>query len=297
MSNARADRLWKLQHRYAPYLFVAPFVVLFAAFMLYPLVRSFVLSFYKAAGVRHEEFVGLDNFRFILTDRIFWGALANTVLYTVLFLIVWIPAALGLAVLLNNPSVRWRSAWRFAFFSTHLVGGVFAAVLFAMVLSPREGLLNRLLGVEINWLGNPDLVLPAILIAAWWISIGFGMIYFLAALQAVDRELYEAAEVDGATPWQKFWQVTVPGIRPMLVFMLIVGTIMSFQLFELPWVLFQSSAGPGSRGLTIVMFLYQQGFETGDLGYAAAIGWALVLILSFVAAAQIRITRAAREED
>jgi ABC-type sugar transport system permease subunit len=295
------SRFWSLQHRAAPYLFVLPFALLFLCFTLYPLVRSLVLSTYKTVGPRHEIFAGLDNYRFILGDRLFWLAVTNTVSYTIAFLCCQIPLALGLALLLNSKRVWGRSAFRFAFFSTHLVGNVFVAVLFAQLLSPRSGLVNlaisKLIGrqVEISWLGNPNLAMPSVLIAALWLSVGFGMIYFLAALQAVDQELYEAAEVDGAGPLSKFWHVTLPGIRPVLIFMILVGTIGAFQLFELPWVLFQQTPGPDQRGLTIVMYLFQMGFQVNDLGLASAVGWMLVLMILVVALLQLKVSGATRD--
>src|SRR4051812_7827061 len=180
------ERLWKLQQKLAPYLFVSPFVILFCCFMLYPLCRSVVLSFYKAAGPRQMKFVGLDNFRFILSDRIFWAAVANTTYYTVLFLSLQLPLSLILAILLNNPRLKFRNFFRFAFFSSHLVGGVFVAVIFGMLLAQRHGLINQaigaafpFIGTEVNWFGKPELAMPAVVIAALWISIGYGMIYFL----------------------------------------------------------------------------------------------------------------------
>jgi ABC-type sugar transport system permease subunit len=296
-----ASRVWSLQHRAAPYLFISPFVLLFTIFILYPLARSLMLSTYKTVGPRHQIFAGLDNFRFILGDRLFWLAVVNTVSYTIAFLLLQIPLALGLAMLLNSRRVACRGAFRFAFFSTHLVGQVFVAVLFAQLLSPRSGILNlaisKILGhrVEISWLGNPNLAMPSVLIAALWLSVGFGMIYFLAALQAVDLELYEAAEMDGAGHWSKFWHVTLPGIRPVLIFMILVGTIGAFQLYELPWVLFQQGAGPDNRGLTIVMYLFQMGFQVNDLGLASAVGWLLVLLILAVAIAQLRLSGATKE--
>ncbi len=294
------SRFWKLQAALAPYLFVAPFVVLFAVFMLYPLVGSLALSLHDTAGPRSTQFVGLGNYRYLLTDRLFWGAVANTVYFTIAFLAVQIPLALGLAILLNSPRVRWRHFLRFAFFSAHLVGHVFVAVLFALLLSTRGGLVNQAISwvmnrpIEINWLGRPELAMPAILLAAWWVSTGYAMIYLLAALQAVDRELYEAAEVDGAGHWRRFLHVTLPGIRPVLIFLLVVGAIGGFQLFELPYVLF-NGPGPNSRGVTIVMYLYMLGFEGGNLGYAAAVGWMLVLMIAGMSFLQLRLTGALKE--
>ena len=295
------ERLWAFQHRAAPYVFVSPFVVLFCVFLLYPLARSLVLSMYKTAGPENEKFVGLANYAFLLTDPLFWWSVLNTSLFTVAFLVIQIPVSLGLAVLLNNRRVRFRGAFRFAFFSTHLVGPDFVAVLFSILLNARQGLLNQVIGavvgtpVQINWLGSPYLAMTSVLLAALWLGIGWGMIYFLAALQAVDLELYDAASVDGAGKWQQFLHVTLPGIRPVLVFMILIGSIGAFQLFELPYVLF-NGPGPAQSALTIVMYLFATGFEAGDLGYAAAIGWLLVLILFGLALLQLKLFKAGRDD-
>ena len=284
MQTSRPHRLWSLQYRLSPYLFVLPFVVLFCVFLLYPLARSVYLSLHHAGGTPSQQFIGLGHYRYILTDPIFWLACANTVAFAVLFLAVQVPASLGLAMLLNRRDVRFRNAFRFAFFSSHVVGGVFVAVLFRLLMAPRQGLINKaigalpLLGSDNNWLGDPVLARPAVVIAALWLSIGWGMVYLLAALQAVDRELYEAAQVDGASPWWRFWHVTLPGIRPVLAFLVLVGTIAALSLFELPYVLFQGF-GPKLAGMTIVMYLYEHGFMAGDISFAAAVGWILVVII------------------
>ena len=290
-------RLWALQHRFAPYLFVAPFVILFLCFMIYPLARSIVLSMYKTAGPNHLRFVGISNYLFLLKDRLFYIAVGNTFYFTIVMLLLQIPLALGLAMLLNSKRIFGRSLFRFAFFSPHLVGQVFVAIIFTLLMAQRHGLVNRMTGAllpfvgsEIDWLGRPELAMPTIVMAALWLSVGYGMVYFLAALQSVDIELYEAAEVDGAGKWRRFWRVTVPGIRPVLVFMVLVGTIGSLQLFELPYVLFQGS-GPNYSALTIVIYLFQTGFETGDIGYASAVGWALVVVIGVVAMIEFVVVR------
>jgi len=297
-----SDRLWTLQHKYAPYLFVAPFVILFCIFLIYPLGRSIALSLYKTSGPNHMKFVGLGNYRFLLSDLLFWRGALNTIVYAILLLSFQIPGSLALALLLNRRDLRFRNFFRFAFFAPYLVGSVFVAIIFGLLLAERHGLVNRMIGfflpfigTEINWLGKPTLVLPAIVMAALWLSLGYGMIYFLAALQSVDRELYEAAEVDGAGKWKQFVHVTLPGIKPVLVFMVLVGTIGALQLFELPWVLLQGS-GPNQAGLTIVMYLFQVGFQTGDIGLASAIGWMLVFFILIIALVQLWLTRAAAED-
>jgi ABC-type sugar transport system permease subunit len=177
---------------------------------------------------------------------------------------------------------------------------VFVATVFALLFQSRTGLVNAGLhslfstwDPEFAWLDRH--VMLSLIVASVWLYAGFNMIYFLAALQNVSRELVEAASLDGAGPWARFRHVVLPEIRPVAGFVLLLALIGSFQAFELPWVLLNNSAGPDNRGLTIVMYLYQTGFLTGDLGYASAIGWVLGLILAGAAALQMRATR--REES
>lgn len=310
MTSPASGLSWfRLQHRYAPYLFVSPFLVLFAAFGLYPILRSLILAFYATNGPRSEVYVGLANFRFLLTDSDFHTAVRNTALYAVLAVGTQLPTALGLALLLSQKWLRGREWFRLAFFSPHLVGQVFVGVLFSVLFVPQYGLLNRALhGVtsqlnaaipavqpvplDTKWLSNPDLVMPALVITSLWMYAGFHMIYFLAALQAVDRDLYEAAEVDGANGWQQFLAVTLPGIKPVTIFILVTSTIGSFQLFELPYIMLGNSAGPNNAGLTVVMYLYNTGFVTGDLGYASTVGWTLALGVLAISLVQMRLTGA-----
>jgi ABC-type sugar transport system permease subunit len=288
------DRMWRFQQRAAPYLFVAPFLVLFAAFLAYPMARSLALSFCRTAGPQHRVYVGWANYRHLLLHDLPFGlSVVNTVGFTAAFVLLQVPISLGLAVLLNSRRVRWRSFFRFAFFSSYLVGQVFVAVIFYQLFA-ANGLINKILSAEIPWLTSPSLALPSVLIADLWMTAGYGMVYFLAALQAVDPELYEAANIDGAGGWQSFIHITLPGIRPVLIFVIVVGTIGGFQLFELPYVLLQGP-GPSFRGLTMVMYLFIVGFNNGDLGYASAIGWVLVVLLAGVTLIQLRFFGITRE--
>lgn len=294
------QRLWNAQRRAAPWMFLAPFVAVFAVFMLYPLYRSVALSLHQSVGPQSQHFVGLEHYRFFLHDQLFWLAVLNTAAYTSAFLAVQIPASLGLALALNSRRLRCRNAYRFAFFSTHLVGYAFVAIIFMLLMAQRHGAVATALGrirpawSEINWLGDPLLARATLVLSGLWLMTGWGMIYFLAALQSVDRQLYEAAQVDGAGKWSCFWHITLPGIRPVLSFLVIAGTIAGFQLFELPYILFQGP-GPSWSGLTVVMYLYQNGFEVGDIGAASAIGWLLVGMILLVSLAQVRIMRFGRE--
>lgn len=292
---------WRWRQRWVPYLFLAPAGGLFALFLAYPLVRSAVLSFYKSAGPRNEVFVGWGNYVFLLQDRYFWWAVVNTVLFTVGFVVMLVPLALGLALLLNHRRVWLKNVFRLAFFSTYLVGQVFVAVIFATLLGGRQGLVNRLLvdggmmAEPIGFLTDPRWSMVSMWIAALWLMSGYGMVYLLAALAAVDEQLYDAAAVDGANGWERLVHVTLPGIRPVLWFLVLVGAVGGLQLFELPYVLFHGP-GPNSAGLTVVMYLFITGFEVGDLGYASAIGWALVALIGVFSAFYLYSTGLLPEE-
>lgn len=281
--------------RVAPWLLVLPFVLVFVTFTLYPLVRSGSLSAHQTFGPAHERFVGVSNYRFLLTDHLFWRAVWNTTVFTLGSVLIQLPLALGLALMLNRIDVRGRAWFRLVFFSPVLVGVVFVAMMFAVMLEKQTGLVNRGLHQLIGWdLDFPWLstyAMPALILASLWQYVGFNMVYFLAALQNVNRDLVEAATVDGAGPWSRFKAVVLPAIRPVGTFVVLLSIIGSFQLFELPYVLLNSSAGSDNQGLTIVMYLYQRGFEAGDLGYASAVGWVLAAILIVFAVLQRRLSR------
>lgn len=294
----RTSRWFVLQSRMAPYLFVSPFLILFATFGVYPIAKSLMLSFYVTNGPKSTVFVGLQNFRFLLSDPDFHTAVWNTAVFAFWSVFLQLPLSLGLALLLNSVWVKGRELLRLSFFSPNLLGQVFVGVLFSVLFIPQYGLVNRFLNaiakipLDTKWLSNPDLVMPALVLTSLWMYVGFNMIYFLAALQAVDKDLYEAATVDGANAWHQFWAVTLPGIKPVAVFVLVMSTIGSFQLFELPWIMLNNSSGPDQAGLTIVMYLYQTGFVTGDLGYASTVGWTLALGVLLISLFQMRVTGA-----
>jgi ABC-type sugar transport system permease subunit len=187
------------------------------------------------------------------------------------------------------------------------MGLVFVSILGALAFEKRAGLINQALdAARINdllvWVtGNdawlePDWlqqhVMATLILISLWLYVGFNMIYFLAALQSVDKSLMEAAEIDGAGPWGKLRHVVFPSVKPVATFVILLSMIGSLQLFELPYILLESSGGPDNKGLTIVMYLYQNGFDLGDLGFASAIGWVLALILIGLALVQVKLTRA-----
>lgn len=277
-----AGRTWN--DRLTPWLLLSPFLFVFAVFVAYPLGRATVLACQQTFGPGTARFVGFDNFRFLLQDNLFWTAARNTALYTCGSVLIQLPLALGLALLLNRDRLRGRAVYRAVFFAPSLVGVVFVAMIFALLFEKRTGLINQLLhrsvgfDLEFPWLEAH--VMWALILASLWQYVGFNMVYFLAALQNVPRELLEASRIDGAGSWPRFMHVTVPAIRPVAAFVVLLSILGSFQLFELPYVLLNATTGPDNRGLTIVYYLFQTGFQTGDLGYASAIAWMLAIVLA-----------------
>jgi ABC-type sugar transport system permease subunit len=281
----------------APWLLLAPYIAVTCVFTLYPLANAAVLAFYQTNGPASRVFVGIDNFRFLFSDPVFYRALGNTTVFALCSVFIQLPLSLGLSLLLNSGNDKWKSFFRLVLFSPNLVGQIFVGILFSVLFTPRYGLINRFIqaltgwGLERQWLGDPALVMPAIVVTALWVYVGFNMIYFLAALQGVDKSLEEAARIDGANRFQVFWNVTLPAMRHVVMFVVITSIIGSFQLFELPLALLPLSNGhgPDNAGLTVVGYLYDVGFNAGDLGLGSAVGWVVALIITLVSAVQLRL--------
>ena len=303
VGNAQKRATGKLGPGRWPYAFIAPYVLVTLVFMLYPLLNAAILAFHQTNGPASKVFVGLDNFRYLATDPIFHNALWNTTVFALCSVLIQLPLSMGLALLLNSDKSRAKGFFRLILFSPNLVGQVFVGVLFGVMFTPRYGLINRFThellgwGLEKQWLGDPALVMPAIVITALWIWVGFNMIYFLAALQSVDKSLEEAARIDGANRWQVFWNVTLPSIRHVVVFVVVTSIIGSYQLFELPLAMMPESygKGPDNAGLTVVTYLYDIAFNYGDLGLGSAIGWTVALVIFALSLVQLKMSRIAEE--
>ncbi len=288
---------------YAPYLFLAPYLLLTSVFLVYPLIRAAILAFYQTNGPASQAFVGFGNFTFLFSDPVFYKALRNTTVFAIASVFLQLPLSLGLAVLLNQGQSKFKAYLRLILFSPNLVGQIFVGILFGVLFTPRYGLVNRFFqelfgwGLEEQWLGTPALVMPAIILTSLWVWVGFNMIYFLAALQGVDKSLEEAARIDGASRFQVFWHVTLPSMRHVVVFITVTCIIGSYQLFELPLALLSSSqgAGPDNSGLTVITYLNEVAFNQGDLGLGSAIGWTVALIIFAISLVQIRLTGVAEE--
>lgn len=292
----------------APYVFLMPYLLLTSVFFVYPFLRAVALAFYQTNGPRSKVFVGLDNFIFLWNDSVFHTALGNTVVFTFCSLFLQLPLAMGLAMLLNSGrsklEVRLKGFFRLMLFSPNLVGPIFVGVLFGVLLTPRYGLVNRTAhalvgwGLEKHWIEDPKLVMPALVLTSLWLYVGFNMVYFLAALQSVDKELEQAARIDGANPWQVFWNVTLPSIRHVVIFVVILSTVGSFNLFELPLAMLNrtNGFGPDNAGLTLITYLNEIAYRSGDLGLGSAVGWIVALMIMSFSFVQYRVSKVADNE-
>ncbi|MFE2444709.1 carbohydrate ABC transporter permease [Streptomyces sp. NPDC059426] len=286
---ARARRS-RPRGRLAPYLFILPALVLFAAFKLYPIGWSFVLSLHKSVGGT-DTFVGADNYRRLIDDPLFWTALKNTAVVLAVQVPVMLALATGLAVALNSTLLQGRSVFRLGFFLPMVTGLVAYGIVFSVLLHQEYGLVNwflELLGSDgVPWLTDPLWAKISIGLALTWHYTGYNAVILLARLQTVPKELYDAAAVDGAGPWHTFRHVTLPGLRPALLLTTVLSTIGTLQLFDEPYVL--TKGGPDNATLTIGVYLYQTAFKYFDFGYASAIAYALAVLIGILGLIQFRV--------
>lgn len=278
--------------RSTPYLFLLPVVLLFLAFKVYPYLAALWLSFTtNVEGV--VQFSGLANYERLFADPLFYKALGNTGIILIVQVPIMLALALGLSVAFNSTLLRARAVWRTIYFVPIVMGLVAYGILFRALLNAEDGFINFAIGLvgidPVPWLADPFWAKISIVIAMTWHYTGQSAIIYLAQLQAIPGELYEAANVDGASAWQRFWHITLPGLRPALALTVILSTIGTLQLFDEPYVL--TGGGPNNATLTIGMYLYQNGFSFFDFGYASAIGYVLLLIIGAISLVQLWLFR------
>jgi multiple sugar transport system permease protein len=286
-------RRWREQ-ALTPYLFLAPALLLFTAFRLYPLLDGFRLSFTNARlGRAQQAFVGLANYERLVEDARFHVSLINTAFYTVASTLPILAIPLALAVALNR-GVALRTVLRSAFFFPFTLSVVTVGLTWLWLLDPVVGPLNyyvQALGLPVrSWLADPGTAMWAIIgTTVWWVS-GYYLIIYLAGLQDIPRELYEAAAIDGASGWRSFWSVTLPLLRPVLLFVFVTHIIGSFQIFGQVFVLTQG--GPGDATRTVVQHLYETAFQNFfHFGSASAMAWVLFAVILGFSLLQFRLLR------
>ncbi|MCL4706124.1 sugar ABC transporter permease [bacterium] len=286
--------------RRAAYFFLAPALIPIFVFFFVPALAAFLLSFtdfdiYSLGNFEYARFVGLKNYRQLLDDPLFWKSMANTFYYVLIGGPLSIAASLGTALLLNSKLVRFRSFFQTVYFAPVVTTLVAVAVVWRFLYHPRFGLLNYTLSffgiAPIDWLGDPVWAMPAIILMSIWKNFGYNMIIFVAGLQNIPTQLYEAARMDGANTWQQFKSITLPMLAPTTVFVSIIAMIGNFQLFTEPYVMTQG--GPVNSTLSIVLLMYQQGFRWWNLGYSAAIAFVLFGVILLGSLIQARLQKRA----
>jgi multiple sugar transport system permease protein len=273
------------QHNLAGYLFIAPWLIGFFAFTFLPILASFVLAFTDYDILSAPKWVGLENFERMLTgDRRYWRSVSATFYYVFASVPLRLVFALAIAMLLNSGR-RAVSVYRAVYYAPSIIGGSVAVAVMWREIFNKEGLVNFVLatlGVPgLNWLGNPTTAIwTLILLAAW--QFGSPMLIFLAGLKQIPAELYEAAAIDGATPWAKFFRITLPLLTPIIFFNLIMQIISSFMAFTQAFII--TGGAPLDTTLFYALYLYQRAFETFQMGYSSAMAWVLLLVIAFFTA-------------
>lgn len=281
--KTRPFRLPRLSPRWAPYVFVSPFLILFAVFGVFPLLFSLYLAFQSwepTSGLGAMSFVGLENFSFALQDEWFWKSLKNTLWLAVASGVPQHLVAIPLAVFIHQSFRTLRDGVVGAYFLPYITSTVAIAIMFSSLFSKDFGLVNaalhQLLGIEhIDWLGRAENIKPAIAFIVFWRYLGFNVVLYLAALQTIPKDLYEAATMDGAGRWQQFWFITLPNLRPMIFFGVTLSVIGGLQLFEEPFILTGGRGGIDQSGMTSAVYLYRMAFDFNDFGGASAMSWLL----------------------
>jgi multiple sugar transport system permease protein len=288
---------------YIPWLFLAPALATLLIFFFLPVIAAFMMSFtdfdiYSIGTLRRVRFIFLGNYGRLTQDPLFWKSLYNTGYFVLVGGPLTIAVSLLAAIGLNSPLLRYPNWFRLALFMPVVTTLVAVAVVWRYFYHPRFGLFNyliTLLGFEpVDWLGNPDWAMPALILLAVWKNFGYHMMIFLAGLQAIPHYLYEAAWLDGAGWWRQFLHVTVPQLAPTTFFVTLMTIIGYFQFFAEPYIMTQG--GPLNSTLSIVLYLYQQGFRWWQMGYASAIAFMLFLLVFVLALFQLALRKHGEEK-
>jgi ABC-type sugar transport systems, permease components len=295
-TSVASARRWK--EDLTGWAFAAPFMIVFVVFLAFPIIASFALSF-TSFGLRDlaspigATFVGLKNYIDLFGDPKFWTSLFNTFYFVVIGVPLTLAIGLLIANALNRGVNRFKTAFRVGYYLPVITSIVAIAVVWRFLLSPDVGLVNMLLsGLGIKgpaWLADPVLAMPSIIAMAVWRNLGFAMVVFLAGMQAIPASLYEAASMDGAGRWQALRHITIPMLRPTILFMTVITTIGYLQLFEEPFVM--TDGGPLDKTLSVTMYMYQQGFTFFHQGYASAVAYVLFVIVAIAAFLQFKFLR------
>ena len=277
----------------APYIFILPFLVIFCCFFIYPMISTIVMSFQDVKpGV--TERVGLANFERLFGDKVFFKALGNSFLYMVLTLVLLIPFPMLFACMINSKLMKAPGLFKSLMYLPAITSVVVAGTIFRLAFSETEySLMNQIVGLfgipPVRWLRQQGTGFFVLLLVACWRWTGVNMMYFLSGLKSIPEELYESASIDGANGWQKFAHITMPLLKPTTIYVLTISIYAGLAMFTESFILWNGNSSPNNITLTIVGYLYRQGIEKNDLGYASTVGLVLLIIAMTINLIQLRI--------
>lgn len=284
-----------------PFLFLAPFLLLFVVYRFWPILSAFLLSLQDVKGLGDNKFIGLQNYIDLVSDKSFLSSLKITSYFTVGANLLLIPVPLILAVLLFNRNTPLKNTWRTILFLPSLTSLVVVGTVFRIILADYAGLLNTFLGFfgikPLAWLLSTNLTVPSLIILAFWRWTGMFIIYFTSGLTTIPNEIYESARIDGASGVRMFFKITIPMIRPIIIFVLSISVIGAFQVFVEPYILYGAGRTPGESGLTTALYLYRRAFRNFDMGYASAIGVVLAVIILLVSIVHLKLVGFFRKSE
>lgn len=282
----------------AAYLFLAPAVLAILIFFFIPVIAAFLISFtdfdiYALGSLSTVRFIGIRNYQRLLADPLFWQALKNTTYYVIVATPLTIIVSLGAAILLNSKLIKLKSVFRLSYFIPYVTTLAAVAIVWRFIYHPKFGLLNYFLGFlgidPVDMLGDPNLAMLAIVFMSVWKNFGYYMIIFIAGLQNISDDLYEAASIEGANVWQQFKSVTLPMLAPTTLLISIITIAGYFQIFAEPYIMTQG--GPLNSTMTIVGYMYQEGFRWWNMGYSSSIAFVLFIIILIVTLIQFKIQK------
>ena len=279
----------RLSPRWAPYVFISPFFVLFGVFGVFPLLFSLYLAFQSwepTSGIGAMQFVGLANFAFALGDEWFWKSLKNTLWLAVCTGVPQHLVAIPLAVFIHTSFKRLRDGMVGAYFLPYITSTVAIAIMFSSLFSRDYGLVNSALGLlgvpPVDWLNRPEWLKPAVGLIIFWRYLGFNVVLYLAALQTIPKDLYEAATMDGAGRLQQFFHITLPSLKPMIYFGVMLSVIGGLQIFEEPFILTNGKGGADQAAMTSGVYLFRMAFDFNDFGGSSAMSWILFAVVALL---------------
>lgn len=283
-----------IRFKMAPFLFISPFFIAYAVFGLYPTLFGLWLSLHQ--GLDIYSFAGLQNYALVLKDQLFWKSMWNGTKLAIGSLFFILPFALGIALLINRPHIAKRKGYFATFFFTpNITSAVAVGIMFGFIFNQESGVLNKFLGVfgieKISWLNDPLWTMPALVLLCTWRYLGVNILYFMAGLQNVPSDLIESAKIDGASAFQRLWNITLPMLRPIMTFIVFQAILGSYSMFSEAFILAGKGFGPEQSLLFPTSYMYDEAFRGNNFPYSSALGYVFTILMLIIGLIQLKFFR------